>query len=190
MFPLQQSGGGVPRWSQLLGDLTETQVIPWDGPIIGTPDTGLSRISPGVVGIGTGGAGGITGSLEAGGIDIIDAVAGTASVFTALQPSSSNAGYYFGDDFTVECPTGSGNQMTLLEVLKELSGRMTRIFLRDENGRRPVYGGTEKFQTDPHWKDLILFYEYFHGDSGAGLGASHQTGWSGLVAKLIEQSGE
>ena len=95
--------------------------------------------------------------------------------------------YYFGDGFTVECPTGSGNQMTLLEVLKALCGRMTRIFLRDENGRRPVYGATEKFQTDPHWKDLILFYEYFHGDNGAGMGASHQTGWTGLVARLLQK---
>jgi hypothetical protein len=92
---------------------------------------------------------------------------------------------YFGDAFTVECPTGSGNQMTLLQILKELSRRLTHIFLRDENGRRPVYGATEKFQTDPHWKDLILFYEYFHGDNGAGIGASHQTGWTGLVGRLL-----
>ena len=93
---------------------------------------------------------------------------------------------YYGDNFKIECPTGSGNQMNLFEVAKEISNRLTRIFLRDKSGRRPVYGGTEKFQTDPHWKDYILFYEYFHGDNGAGLGASHQTGWTGVVAKLIE----
>jgi hypothetical protein len=96
---------------------------------------------------------------------------------------------YYGDSFKIECPTGSGNQMNLFEVAKEISNRLTRIFLRDESGRRPVYGGTEKFQTDPHWKDYILFYEYFHGDNGAGLGASHQTGWTGLIAKLIELFG-
>jgi hypothetical protein len=96
---------------------------------------------------------------------------------------------YYGDSFKIECPTGSGNQMNLFEVAKEISNRLTKIFLRDKSGRRPVYGGTEKFQTDPHWKDYILFYEYFHGDNGAGLGASHQTGWTGLVAKLIELFG-
>jgi hypothetical protein len=96
---------------------------------------------------------------------------------------------YYGDNFRIECPTGSGNMMNLFEVSKEIAGRLTRIFLPDENGRRPVYGGTEKFQSDPHWRDLILFYEYFHGDDGAGLGASHQTGWTGLVAKLIELYG-
>ncbi len=95
--------------------------------------------------------------------------------------------YFFGDDFKVECPTGSGQMMNLWEVGLELSRRLTRIFLRNEQGRRPVYGGTEKFQTDPHWRDLILFYEYFHGDNGAGLGASHQTGWTAIVAKLIQQ---
>jgi hypothetical protein len=92
---------------------------------------------------------------------------------------------YYGDDFTVECPTGSGRLMTLYEVAEELSRRLTAIFLRDVNGRRPVYGGAGKFQDDPHWRDLILFYEYFHGDNGAGLGASHQTGWTGLVARLM-----
>ena len=86
---------------------------------------------------------------------------------------------YYGDTFKIECPTGSGKMMNLFEVAKEISDRLTRIFLRDGSGRRPVYGGTEKFQTDPHWRDLILFYEYFHGDNGAGLGASHQTGWTG-----------
>ena len=77
---------------------------------------------------------------------------------------------YYGDNFTIECPTGSGNWMNLFDVAKEIANRLTRIFLRDESGRRPVYGGTEKFQTDPYWKDCILFYEYFHGDNGAGLG--------------------
>jgi hypothetical protein len=93
---------------------------------------------------------------------------------------------YYGDNFKVECPTGSGNMMNLFEVSKELSSRITKIFIRNEEGRRPVYGGAEKFQSDPHWRDLILFYEYFHGDNGAGLGASHQTGWTGVVAKLIQ----
>jgi hypothetical protein len=98
--------------------------------------------------------------------------------------------YYFGDDFKVECPTGSGQMMTLGEVAAEISRRLSRLFLRDEGGERPVYARIEKFQTDPHWQDLILFHEYFHGDTGAGLGASHQTGWTGLVAKLLQQSGE
>jgi hypothetical protein len=93
---------------------------------------------------------------------------------------------YYGDDFRIECPTGSGKLMNLFEVSKEISDRLCRIFLRDARGRRPVYGGSEKFQADPHWRDHILFYEYFHGDNGAGLGASHQTGWTGLVAKLIQ----
>ncbi|MGB7443693.1 MAG: hypothetical protein WA919_21735 [Coleofasciculaceae cyanobacterium] len=92
---------------------------------------------------------------------------------------------YLGDDFKVECPTGSGNWLTLHEVAIELSQRLMRIFLKDSSGRRPVFGGIEKFQTDPHWRDYILFHEYFHGDNGAGLGASHQTGWTGLVAYLI-----
>ena len=96
---------------------------------------------------------------------------------------------YYGDNFKIECPTGSGKLMNLFEVSKEISNRLTRIFTRDEHGRRPVYGGTEKFQSDPNWRDLILFYEYFHGDNGAGLGASHQTGWTGLVAKLIQLYG-
>jgi Mannosylglycerate hydrolase MGH1-like glycoside hydrolase domain len=93
---------------------------------------------------------------------------------------------YYGDEFRVECPTGSGNRMNLFEVAREIAQRLTRIFLRDASGRRPVYGGTQKFQTDPLWKDYVLFFEYFHGDNGAGLGASHQTGWTGLVANLIE----
>jgi hypothetical protein len=92
---------------------------------------------------------------------------------------------YYGDSFQIECPTGSGHLMNLFEVAKEISDRLSRLFLRDERGRRAVYGGTEKFQTDPHWRDYILFYEYFHGDNGAGLGASHQTGWTGSVATLI-----
>ena len=96
---------------------------------------------------------------------------------------------YYGDSFKIECPTGSGNVMNLFEVAKEISGRLTRIFLRDKRGRRAVYGGIEKFQTDPHWRDHVLFYEYFHGDNGAGLGASHQTGWTGAVAKLIQLFG-
>jgi hypothetical protein len=96
--------------------------------------------------------------------------------------------FFYGDGFKVECPTGSGQMMTLAEVASELSKRLTRIFLRDESGRRPVYERMEKFQTDPHWKDLILFFEYFHGDTGAGVGASHQTGWTGLVAKLMQQT--
>ena len=93
---------------------------------------------------------------------------------------------YYGDSFTVECPTGSGKHMTLYQVAEDLAGRLGRIFLKDDQGRRPVYGGTRKFQEDPHWRDLILFYEYFHGDNGAGLGASHQTGWTGLVARTMD----
>ncbi|MBS1190523.1 MAG: hypothetical protein H6R10_2315, partial [Rhodocyclaceae bacterium] len=96
---------------------------------------------------------------------------------------------YYGDNFKIECPTGSGRMMNLFAVSKEIADRLSRIFTRDENGRRPVYGGTEKFQNDPHWRDHILFYEYFHGDNGTGLGASHQTGWTGLVAKLIQLYG-
>jgi hypothetical protein len=92
---------------------------------------------------------------------------------------------FYGDDFKVECPTGSGNLMTLFEVAGEIGRRVNSIFLRDGN-RRPVYGGTSKFQDDPYWRDHILFYEYFHGDNGAGLGASHQTGWTGLVARSLD----
>jgi len=98
--------------------------------------------------------------------------------------------YYLGDSFKVECPTGSGQMMTLLEVAADLSRRLSRIFLKDEQGRRPVFGVNERFQQDPLWNGLIPFYEYFHGDTGAGLGASHQTGWTGLVAKLLQQSGD
>ena len=96
---------------------------------------------------------------------------------------------YYGDNFKIECPTGSGKMMNLFEVSKEIADRLAGIFARDAHGRRPVYGGTEKFQSDPHWRDHILFYEYFHGDNGAGLGASHQTGWTGLVAKMIQLYG-
>ena len=93
---------------------------------------------------------------------------------------------FYGPDFKVECPTGSGHYMTLFEVAKEINRRLSSIFLRDANGRRPVYGGTKKFQDDPHWRDYILFYEYFHGENGAGLGASHQTGWTGLIARGLD----
>jgi len=92
---------------------------------------------------------------------------------------------YYGDSFRIECPTGSGHEMNLFEVAREITRRLTAIFMRDASGRRPVYGGTEKFQSDPHWKDYILFFEYFHGDNGAGIGASHQTGWTGCIAPLI-----
>ncbi len=98
--------------------------------------------------------------------------------------------HYLNDGFKVECPTGSGIRLSLWEVAAEISRRLTHIFLRDENGQRPVHGQIEPFQRDPHWRDLILFYEYFHGDDGSGVGASHQTGWTGLVAKLIQQNGE
>jgi hypothetical protein len=97
---------------------------------------------------------------------------------------------FFGDRFTVACPSGSDRRLDLWQVAAELSRRLTRIFLPDPDGRRPVYGGIETFQRDAHWRDLVLFYEYFHGDDGAGLGASHQLGWTGLVAKLLQQSGE
>jgi hypothetical protein len=96
---------------------------------------------------------------------------------------------YYGDAFTIEYPTGSGQQQTLFEVTQCLSERLVGIFLKDESGRRPVYGAAEKFQTDPHWRDLILFYEYFHGDNGAGIGASHQTGWTGCIARIIQALG-
>ncbi len=98
--------------------------------------------------------------------------------------------YYLGDQYRVECPTGSGRQATLWQVASEISRRLTHIFLQNADGTRPVFGGTKTFQDDPHWRDHVLFYEYFHGDNGAGIGASHQTGWTGLVAKLIQQSGE
>jgi len=96
---------------------------------------------------------------------------------------------FYGDAFTVECPTGSGRQMTLYEVSRELEARLVGIFLRGADGRRPVFGGSEMFQRDPHWRDLLLFYEYFHGDNGSGIGASHQTGWTGVVGLLIQLFG-
>jgi hypothetical protein len=94
--------------------------------------------------------------------------------------------HYYGDDFKVECPTGSGRYITLLEVAEELGRRLTQLFLRDEAGRRPCLGEHPKLQHDPHFRDYVLFHEYFHGDTGKGLGATHQTGWTGLVAKLIQ----
>jgi hypothetical protein len=92
---------------------------------------------------------------------------------------------YYGNEFTIECPTGSGRHLTLYQVAEEIARRLASIFLRDKEGRRPVYGGARKFQEDPHWHDLILFYEYFHGDNGAGLDASHQTGWTGIIARIM-----
>jgi len=98
--------------------------------------------------------------------------------------------YFLGDHYRVEYPFGSGEQATLGEVAHALSRRLIRLFLRDGEGRRPVFGGETLFQRDPQWRDHLLFYEYFHGDNGAGIGASHQTGWTALVAKLIQQSGK
>jgi hypothetical protein len=98
--------------------------------------------------------------------------------------------HFFGDGVKVECPYASGRLANLRDVATDISRRLIGIFLRDESRRRPVYGGLGKFQNDPQWRDLIQFHEYFHGDNGVGIGASHQTGWTGLVAKLIEQSGE
>ena len=92
---------------------------------------------------------------------------------------------YYGDSLKVECPTGSGVEKNLFDVAREIGDRLANIFRVDERGRRPVYGDTKKFQTDPHWKDYLLFYEYFHGDNGAGIGASHQTGWTGLIARFL-----
>jgi hypothetical protein len=98
--------------------------------------------------------------------------------------------YYLGDDFKVECPTGSRRYLSLWEVAAEISHRLMGTFRRGEDGRRPVFGGNDTFALDPQWRDYVPFYEYFHGDSGAGIGASHQTGWTGLVAKLIQQCAE
>jgi Mannosylglycerate hydrolase MGH1-like glycoside hydrolase domain len=103
-----------------------------------------------------------------------------------LIRSLLNLYQFYGDDFKVECPTGSGTYMTLFEVAQEIARRLSSTFLRDASGLRPVYGGTSKFQQDPHWKDYILFYEYFHGDNGAGLGAAHQTGWTGIIARTLD----
>jgi len=97
--------------------------------------------------------------------------------------------HYHGGEYKVECPTGSGKLMTLWDVAAEISRRLSRLFLRCGDNHRPVHGTNELFRSDPHWRDLALFYEYFNGDTGEGLGASHQTGWTGLVAKLLQQSG-
>ena len=97
--------------------------------------------------------------------------------------------WYYGDNFKIECPTGSGRMMNLFEVTEEIFGRVTRLFLRDSSGHRPVYGSSKKFLEDPHWRDYLLFYEYFHGETGAGLGAGHQTGWTGLVGMMIRRLG-
>ncbi len=94
--------------------------------------------------------------------------------------------HYYGDDFKVECPTGSGRMVTILEVSQELTRRLAKIFLRDDKGRRPLFGKSDKLQNDPHFRDYLPFHEYFHGDTGWGLGASHQTGWTGLIAKLLQ----
>jgi hypothetical protein len=94
--------------------------------------------------------------------------------------------HYYGPDFRIECPSGSGRYLTLEGIASEIAHRLTRLFLRDERGRRPVFGDCARMQTDPHFKDYLLFYEYFHGDSGRGVGASHQTGWTALVAKLLQ----
>jgi hypothetical protein len=92
---------------------------------------------------------------------------------------------YYGDSFTIECPTGSGHKMNLYQVAEELGRRLGSIFLKGQDGHRPVFGGEQKFQQDPHWRDNLLFYEYFQGDNGAGLGASHQTGWTGIIARIM-----
>jgi len=107
-----------------------------------------------------------------------------------LLESLQKLHHYYGDEFRVECPTGSENHLTLWEVAAEISRRLTRIFLPDATGRRPVHGTDRFFRDDPHWKDLVLFYEYFNGDTGSGVGANHQTGWTALVAKLLQQNGE
>jgi hypothetical protein len=94
--------------------------------------------------------------------------------------------HYYTDDFKIECPTGSGQMLTIAQVAQELANRLMRLFLRDAQGRRPAFGDNVKLQTDPHFRDYLLFHEYFHGETGAGLGASHQTGWTGLIAKLLQ----
>ncbi|HYF62012.1 MAG TPA: hypothetical protein VD886_04315, partial [Herpetosiphonaceae bacterium] len=98
--------------------------------------------------------------------------------------------HYFGDEFVVECPTGSEQYLTISQIADELSLRLIRLFERNQQGERPSFGPHPIFQRDPHWRDYLLFYEYFHGDNGRGIGASHQTGWTGLVAKLLQQQGE
>lgn len=116
------------------------------------------------------------------------ALSGSPSTTSSLPRCAPS--HFYGDDFKVEFPTGSRDLKTLEEVAGHLSHRLTHIFLRDEQGHRAVHGDVEKFQQDPNWRDLLLFYEYFHGDNGAGLGASHQTGWTGLIANLLFESGE
>jgi hypothetical protein len=106
-----------------------------------------------------------------------------------LYSSLMRLGAYYGDTFKIECPTGSGNVMNLFQVAKMLGERLIGTFTKDSSGRRPVFGDAEKFQSDPHWRDNILFFEYFHGDSGAGVGASHQTGWTGTIARIIQANG-
>ena len=112
---------------------------------------------------------------------------GSRVVFHAL--ALSHLYLFYGDSFKVECPTGSGREMNLFHVAREISRRLVGIFLRDSEGRRPLYGATEKFQTDPYWRDHLIFPEYFHGDTGVAVGASHQTGWTGLVAELVQLRG-
>jgi hypothetical protein len=94
--------------------------------------------------------------------------------------------HYYGDEFKIECPTGSGRYLTINEVAAELGRRLTRLFTRNEHGRRPVFGQNDRFQSDPHFREYINFHEYFHGEDGRGVGASHQTGWTGLIAKIIQ----
>jgi len=106
-----------------------------------------------------------------------------------LYTSLMRLGAYYGDSFTIECPTGSGHLISLFEVAKELGERLIGTFIKDSSGRRAVFGDAEKFQTDPNWRDNMLFYEYFHGDTGAGVGASHQTGWTGCIARIIQSNG-
>ena len=106
-----------------------------------------------------------------------------------LYVSLMRLGAYYGDTFKIECPTGSGKEMNLFEVAQVLGERLIGTFTKDSSGRRPVFGSAEKFQTDPHWRDNVLFYEYFHGDTGAGVGASHQTGWTGCIARVIQGNG-
>jgi hypothetical protein len=106
-----------------------------------------------------------------------------------LYTSLMRLGAYYGDTFKIECPIGSGNLMTLFEVAKELGERLIGTFVKDSSGRRPVFGGAEKFQTDSHWRDNVLFFEYFNGDTGSGVGASHQTGWTGCIARIIQANG-
>jgi hypothetical protein len=107
-----------------------------------------------------------------------------------LMESLQRFHHYYGDGFKVECPVGSGIMLTLWEVAAEISRRLSRLFLRGDDGRRPAHGRDHRYASDPYWRDLVLFYEYFNGDDGSGAGASHQTGWTGLVAKLLQQSGE